>query len=60
MGGNLTAKLTSNGAATAGYQYSFALDIAHNLVQIDGNRVTAQQILHVHIPDFAHIHLAVD
>ena len=59
MGCNLPAQLTSDRSAAPGDEHLLALHIAEDRIQIHLDRISAQQVLHIHIAELAHIDLAV-
>ena len=50
---NLSAELASDGAAAARYKHLFALHITENRIHIDADRFSPQQILYLHVAQFA-------
>ena len=58
--GDLAAQLAADGTTAAGDHHHLAGDIPADLLQIHLNRVTAQQILQLHVPELADTDLAVD
>ena len=58
--GDLAAQLAADGTAAAGDHHHLAGDIPADLLQIHLNRVTAQQILQLHVPKLADTDLAAD
>ena len=58
--GDLTAKLTADGAAAAGDHDGLAGNVAHDLIQIYLDGITAQKILGIHLAQLADADFAVD
>ena len=60
MRGNLAAQLASDGAAAPRDHDHLVLHITQDGIQVHADGFPAQQILHLHVPQLAHAHLAVD
>ena len=58
VGRNLPTQFRADAAAAAGDQHHLSLQILINFLQIHPDRLSAQQILHCHIPEGADLHLA--
>ena len=48
----LGTDLTADGSAASGYENGFSFDIAQDFIQVDFDRLSAQQIFDFHVSQF--------